>query len=393
VVTAQLEDAEGDRVAFLEVADDGVGIDVLVADFSRDPAQVIQVTDDVNPQEAVALDGNRLAFVDFTSLSQDIALADLTSSRWLVASPAAEFQSAAGTDLVVFASADTSLGVFARATGGPNGDFDGVVLNLDLRAIDIDGDLSAVVLSSELLPIDAGGEDGTAAYGASPDGDALVFVDAARALRFGRLGAAGLSATTVLTTVPVTPVPFVDTELVDNVGTTVAQVGNVGGDLRRNATGTLQCIAHDGAGVVTSPARTIRRNGVDLTAARAPVIASVGGKVFMAYQDGGGAVRTRVCELNCAAAGAPTCSNDVALGVVGDAAPRISRSGLVVWVTQARSNFGDVAGYDVRSDRAILLTGVDGEEAPRSDVDVNGDRVIWADGRLGDFDIWESVQR
>ncbi|MDP2339630.1 MAG: carboxypeptidase-like regulatory domain-containing protein [Deltaproteobacteria bacterium] len=429
---AQLDDAEGERVALLEVNDDGVGIDVFVADFSRSPVGVLQVTDDVNPQQAAMLDGNRIAYIDFAALSEDAAVADLTSSRWVVASPASELQSAAGTDLTVWAGASTSLAVFARATGGPNGTFDDVVAELDLavpansiftffggtalgpptvgaagrsvlllkkdavnyslRAIDIDGDLTPTVISSQLLPIDAGGEDATAAYGASPDGGALVFLDAARALRFGRLTPAGVASTTVLMTAPVVPVPFVDTELDGNVGTTVVQLGNTGGDLRRTATGALTCIAHDAAGVVTNAARTIRRNGVDLTTGRAPVIASVEGRVFMGYQEGVGTMRNRVCELDCSAVAAATCSNDVPLGIPGDLAPRISRAGLVAWVTLARSNFGDVAAYDVRADRAILLTGVNGEEAPRFDVDVNGDRVIWTDGRLGGLDVWEAVQ-
>ena len=62
-------------------------------------------------------------------------------------------------------------------------------------------------------------------------------------------------------------------------------------------------------------------------------------------------------------------------------------------IVQGRPSFGDVAVYGVNTDGTILLTGVDGDEWPRSNVDVSGARVTWVDGQLGDFDVWESVQR
>ncbi len=427
ITTARLEDAEGDRVAYIDVDSEGAGFDVFVVDLSRSPVAQVRITNDFAPESNVTLDGDRVAFVDFGSLNDDIGVADLATARWLVASPATEFQPCVGTDLVAWVGFDDGIAVFVQTTLG-NAVVEGVVARLDiadaaaapfsfigggvlgpapvsvagrnvlllkrdainftLRAVDVDAvPPTPIVLSSDLKPIDNTRDDATAAYATSPDGAALVFVDSAGAVRFGRLPTSSPLSTTTLATI-VGTVPSIDTELVGNVGNTVLQVGNAGGDPRTAGSGALSCIGHDAAGAVVTPAATIRRGGVDMSTQRAPALAAVGADLYLAYQDGG-ATRTHVCELDCAVV-PPVCFNDVVLGVVGDRAPRISRTGLVVWVTFARSAFGDVAVYDIVTDRVTLLTGVDGEEAPRADVDVNDDRVVWADGRLGDFDIWES---
>jgi len=70
----------------------------------------------------------------------------------------------------------------------------------------------------------------------------------------------------------------------------------------------------------------------------------------------------------------------------------VSRTGLATWLTVQNGADGDIAVYDVVQKRAVTLTDTfgQGDRAPRGFVDVNNDRVVWSDARLGSFDVWES---
>lgn len=432
-----LGDADGDRVAFLAFAPDGPGagvaIDVAFVDLAVSTAAEF-LTNDLAPQSQVVVDGSRVGFIDLASLTEDAAVVERTGQRWLAATRASETQTAVGDGIVVWISFDNELTVNARV------DVVGGTREVELARVNVgnlansplsfvggtplgpntlgaggasvflfknngasweanvvsadDVDPAITPIPGALRPVDATNDASTTAWGASSDGTALVTVTSAGQLRLTRLaGSTVVDTDALLANVGANVVPFVDVDVNGAGGVTVAQVGNVnpggGGDERRAFVGALTCFAHDANGGVLRSG-VVQRGGVNLVA-RAPNVAIVGNKTFLAYQDvTAGHAHTRVCDLSCASL-PPTCTNDVALGVDDDGAPVVSNTGLVVWVTAARSGFGDVGLFDAVKTHATLLTGAGGDTSPRNFADVNGDHVVWSDARLGNFDLWESV--
>lgn len=444
IAVGGLQDAEGDTVVYQALTSGGVSVDIAVVDTAIAGAQQRLLTNDLAPQGGAVIDSGRVAFTDLASLTEDIALVDLTTSRWLSATSEAETFPVIGDGVATWVTFDGDVTVRSRVEDLAAGTarevelvrinlldlsqsiysfFGGTILGpptlsaggrsvfllkqnaatFALRAIDVDVNPVAPALLGNLRAINSSGGESAAAYGLSADARALVFVDDANNLRFNRLSGTAVQANGVLATFPAvnpqnltTVVPFVDVELSGANGITVAQVGNspVGGfgDDRRSNVGNLTCYPHSAAGVLAGPAggRVITRGGVAL-AARAPAIATVGALTFMAYQDvvAGQNARNHVCQLTCNATTA-TCTNDVAIGKTGDGQPRISRTGLVAFIGFDRTNAGDVVLYDVATNRQRRLTGEGGDEPPRDLVEIFDDRVIWSDARLGTFDLWEA---
>lgn len=350
IAVGSLEDAEADRVAFLQLGSNGASVDVALVETT--PLGAVRLlTNDLPPQSQASLEGNRVAFVDLGGLDEDIALVDLTTTGWRVASDGDESIVAAGNGMVAYAvlsGAGLSLRTQVessdpRAAPRVEREIEGVdFLNLDngsftfiggtplgastllaggktaflakdtepnpaasqawqLTAIDVASPLlTRVSLTNTAKQIDNDpSADATIAWGVNADGDHAVYVDVNNRLQLLRLSGANVTSTVDLGVVAGT-LPFVDVEAIDaGLGVAVVQVGNnavaiAPGDRRRRNVGTIQCVPF-GTNTALRTATTVLVDGADADTllddplvARAPSLARVGGALVMTYQSDAG---------------------------------------------------------------------------------------------------------
>ncbi len=396
----KIEDASGAKLALLQLRSGALTADVVVLDAIQRSLRVL--TTSLPPERNVRIDGRRVAFRD-SSIGQTIVAADVSGQRWVSGTPDLAFDPAASADAIAWIeSRNDSLRLLARSardTGSPIVEVDdppvvfsqpatadpawavggGTVAWLSAGGVPGPFTLTAKEITSGAIVTLA--TDAAGAFALDPDGDQVVYVDAAnrivrRSLTFTPPSTLSVGALSVLDNVDVAvPVPFVD---VDDA----MVVWQLGGDAEVDGA--------DGAGGLRCRDATIgvaRDIPIGAVIGRGPKLGRAGGAVLLAYTEDG--TSGRVCPLTCAAGGA-TCTTRIPVGssVPGVIHNKIDvdRTGLVAYISHELNGSGEVVLFEPLTGRRTFATN---DSSDQSALSVSDGRVLYVDPQLGTFDIWE----